>query len=89
LNMATNSRRYSTFKSPHHCTNMTWLCLWTSGSRGSVLKRISSETFQEKIWGYLRIACDPTVPKIGDFVVESFREFEAIYKKALTQVSVA
>jgi hypothetical protein len=72
---------------------MTWLCLWTSCSQGSVLKRISSKkkhtTFPEKIWGYLRIAFDPTVPKIGDFVVESFREFDAIFKKDLTQVSVA
>ena len=51
--------------------------------------RKKNTTFPEKIWGYLRIACDPTVPKIGDFVVESFREFKAMYKKALTQVSVA
>jgi hypothetical protein len=54
-----------------------------------------SITFTPKIWGWTKDRfcyigiIDTAVTKIGDFVVDFLREFEAIFKKALTRVSGA
>jgi hypothetical protein len=44
-----------------------------------------SKAFTQKIWGLTSDSViDTTVTKIGDFVVNFLREFESIFKKALT-----
>jgi hypothetical protein len=52
-----------------------------------------SITFSQKIWGlpkdrFCRSGIiDTAVTKIGDFIVDFLREFEAIFKKASNRVS--
>jgi hypothetical protein len=66
--------------------------------RKSYIGKLSSTmpiTLTQKIWGLTRDRfchsglIDTAMPKIGDFIVDFLREFEAIFKKALTNVSGA